>query len=82
MHKTFDSILRQHRADDKADMGEKYPVNRSLARFDRWHGCSIFDSDDPVTLANWALNWNTVLDASIIPVLDDEEKRKPGKSRK
>lgn len=69
-------------ADDKADMG------KNIKLIGRWHhlaggtGVAIFESDDPVAMANWALNWNTVLDSTVTPVLDDEETRKIGKSRK
>ena len=48
-------------ADDKADMG------KNIKLIGRWHdlaggtGVAIFESDDPVAMANWVLNWNTVL---------------------
>jgi hypothetical protein len=32
-------------------------------------------------VANWALNWNSLLDADVVPVLDDNETRALGKSR-
>lgn len=68
--------------DDKADMGDKVRL------IGRWHdvaggtGVAIFESDDAVALSNWALNWNPVLDAVVTPVLDDEETRALGKTRK
>jgi len=67
--------------DDKKDMGP------NIRLIGRWHdvaggaGVAIFESDDPVAVANWALNWNPILDATVVPVLDDEETRKLGKSR-
>lgn len=69
-------------ADDKADMGDK------IRLIGRWHdiaggtGVAIFESDDPIAMANWALNWTPVLDATVVPVLDDEETRNVGKMRK
>lgn len=69
-------------ADDKADVG------RNIRLIGRWHdiadgtGVAIFESDDPIAMANWALNWAPVLDSKVTPVLDDEEVRKLGKSRK
>jgi hypothetical protein len=68
-------------ADDAADMGDR------IRLIGRWHdlaggtGIAIFESDDAVAMANWALNWNTVLDAVVTPVLDDEETRAVGKKR-
>ena len=68
--------------DDSADLGG------NIKLIGRWHdlvggkGVAIFESDDPVAISNWALNWNTVLDAVITPVLDDEETRALGKTRK
>ncbi|MBK8501993.1 MAG: DUF3303 family protein [Saprospiraceae bacterium] len=68
-------------AQDAADMGGK------IRLIGRWHnvaeftGVAIYESDDPIAIANWALNWNSVLDAVVAPVLDDEETRALGKSR-
>ncbi len=68
--------------DDKADMGE------NIRLIGRWHdvaggtGVAIYESDDAVAMANWALNWNPILDATVTPVLDDEETRALGKTRK
>ncbi len=68
-------------ADDAADMGDKIKL------IGRWHdlaagtGVAIFESDDAVAMSNWALNWIPVLDATVTPVLDDEETRALGKSR-
>lgn len=68
--------------DDKADMGD------NIRLIGRWHdlaggtGVAIYESDDAVAMANWALNWTPVLDAVVTPVLDDEETRALGKTRK
>lgn len=68
-------------ADDAADMGPK------IRLIGRWHdvaggaGVAIFECDDAVAMSNWALNWNPILDATVTPVLDDEETRALGKSR-
>lgn len=66
---------------DAADVGGK------IRLIGRWHniaefsGVAIYESDDPIAMANWALNWNSVLDAVVAPVLDDEETRALGRSR-
>ena len=44
-------------------------------------GLAIFESDDTEAISNWALNWNSVLDLEISPVLDDEETGALGKKR-
>ena len=68
-------------AADAADMGDKIKL------IGRWHdvakfeGVAIFESDDPMAVSNWALNWNHVLDAEVSVVLDDEETRKLGRQR-
>jgi hypothetical protein len=68
--------------DDLADLGENVKL------IGRWHdlvdftGVAIFETDDPTALFNWALNWNPILDATVTPVLDDEETRQLGKMRK
>ncbi len=65
--------------DDKADMGEKIKL------IGRWHdlahskGVAIFETDDTEAIFNWALNWNSVLDLELTPVLDDAETRAFGK---
>jgi Protein of unknown function (DUF3303) len=62
-------------ADDKADLGD------NIRLIGRWHdvsggtGVAIFESDDAVAISNWALRGIRVLDATVTPVLDDEETR-------
>lgn len=54
----------------------------------RWHdlargrGVAICDSESAEALANWALNWNSLLDIEVVPVLDNRETRALGKARK
>ena len=53
----------------------------------RWHdlvsfnGVAICESDDATAVSNWLLNWNSVLDAEVTPVLDDDETRAVGLAR-
>ena len=64
--------------DDKKDMGDK------IKMIGRWHdlsdasGIAICESDDPVAMASWALNWNSALDIETRMVLDDDEARALG----
>jgi hypothetical protein len=66
--------------DEAADLG-------GIQLIGRWHniaegtGVAIYESDDPIAMANWALNWNPILDCVVAPVLDDAETRAVGKSR-
>ncbi len=67
--------------DDKTDMGDQ------ITMIGRWHdiahskGVAIFESNSAEAVSNWALNWNTLLDLEITPVLDDAETRALGKGR-
>ena len=77
----FDAFAQMTSADDAADMGDKIKL------IGRWHniaeftGVAIYESDDPIAIANWALNWNSILDCEVSPVLDDDETRALGKQR-
>ena len=42
----------------------------------------ICELDSAEAVANGALNWNSLLDVDVVPVLDDNETRAIGKSRK
>ena len=59
-------------ADDEADRG-------GVKLIGRWHdlasasGVAICESDDAAAVQSWAMNWNSVLDPEITPVLDDDE---------
>lgn len=76
--KTFSNMTE---ADDKADHGP------NIKLIGRWHdlaqftGVAIIESDDPAAIANWVLNWNSILDAEVTPVVDDDEGRAIGKAR-
>lgn len=67
--------------DDKKDIGDKIKL------IGRWHdmaagtGVVICESDDVKAVVAWSINWNSVLDLNIVPVLDDEEVRKIGKNK-
>jgi hypothetical protein len=67
--------------DDKKDTGN------AIKLIGRWHdisdssGVAICESDDPLAMASWALNWNSFLDLETRMVLDDEEVRTVGKQK-
>lgn len=80
-HQALKGFSQMDASADKADMG-------SIKLIGRWHdvgkstGVAIFEANDSVAMANWALNWNTVLDITdLVPVLDDVEARALGKKR-
>ena len=67
--------------DDQADFGENLRV------IGRWHdlvsftGAAICETNDPAAVHAWILNWNEIIDADVIPVLDDEECRAVGRAK-
>jgi len=67
--------------DDKKDMGN------NIKLIGRWHdvsdstGVAICESDDPLAMASWALNWNAFLDLETKMVLDDDEVRAVGRQK-
>ena len=54
----------------------------------RWHdlirgkGVVICESEDPVAVSNWCLNWNTLIDFEIGIVHDDAETQAIGRERR
>ena len=71
-HDALKAFAQMTDADDDADRG-------GVQLIGRWHdlgagtGVAICASDDLAAVQSWALNWNTVLDLEITPVLDDDE---------
>ncbi len=80
-HDALKGFANMSLEDDKKDMGDKIKL------IGRWHdvahskGVAIFEADDSEAIFNWALNWNSVLDLEISPVLDAAETRAFGKKR-
>jgi hypothetical protein len=80
-HEALKNFSQMSPGDDKADYGAKIEL------IGRWHdlhgftGVAIFETKDPQAMANWMLNWNHILDATITPVLDDEETRAVGRQK-
>ena len=60
---------------DKADRGSRIKLVGRWHDLPRGRGVAICESDDAEAVANWALNWNSVLDADVAVVLDDKETR-------
>ena len=71
-HDSYKAFAQMSDADDEADRG-------GVTLIGRWHdlgaaaGVAICESDDAAAVHAWALNWNSVLDPEITPVLDDHE---------
>jgi hypothetical protein len=80
-HDALKAFSQMTAKDDQADIGERVKL------IGRWHdlagftGVAIAESDDPQAIANWVLNWNSILDVEVTPVLDDEETRAVGRKR-
>jgi len=81
LHEEYSQFFKMTPEQDAADRGSR------IKQIGRWHdlarsrGVVICESDSAEALANWGLNWNDLLDADVVPVLDDNETRALGKSR-
>src|SRR5438034_5746498 len=81
LHEGYSQFFKMTPEQDAADRGSR------IKQIGRWHdlargrGVVICESDSAEAVANWALNWNGLLDADVVPVLDDNETRALGKSR-
>ena len=81
LHGALSQFSKMTPEQDAADRGSR------IKQIGRWHdlargrGVCICESDSTEAVANWALNWNSLLDVDIVPVLDDDETRTLGKSR-
>ena len=77
----FSAFSQMTPEDDKKDTGDKIKL------IGRWHdlssfsGVAICESDDPMAVASWALNWNSVLDLQTVMVLNDDEARAVGRKK-
>jgi uncharacterized protein DUF3303 len=81
LHEGYSQFFKMTPEQDAADRGSR------IKQIGRWHdlaggrGVVICESDSAEAVANWALNWNSILDVDVVPVLDDNETRALGKSR-
>jgi len=81
LHEGYSQFFKMTPEQDAADRGSR------IKQIGRWHdlargrGVVICESDSAEALANWALNWNGLLDAEVVPVLDDNDTRALSKSR-
>ena len=79
-HEVLEAFSEMTPEDDQAQLGD------SVTLIGRWHdvvsftGVAICEADSAAAVAGWLLHWNSVLDAEIAPVLDDEETRALGQS--
>lgn len=77
----FSAFAQMTENDDRKDMGE------NIKLIGRWHdlsqftGVAICETEDPMALASWALNWNSILDVQTTPVLDDKDAREVGRKK-
>jgi hypothetical protein len=79
-HEALQAFAQMTDADDEADRG-------GVKLIGRWHdlgagrGVAICESDDLGAVSLWALNWNSVLDPEISPVLDDDEAKEVARKK-
>ena len=80
-HDAFKAFCAMTPEEDEADRGP------NIKLIGRWHdlqqftGVAIAETDDPQAIASWALNWNSVLDLEVTPVLDDDEAKEVGQKK-
>ena len=68
-------------SDLQKDLGEKIKLIGRWHDISKFEGVAICECDDPYALANWALNWNSVMNTETSVVLDDDEVRAIGRKR-
>lgn len=80
-HDAFKTFSEMSAEQDQADHGD------SIRLIGRWHdlagfsGVAICETDDATAVANWVLNWNSILDIDVTMVFDDDEARAIGRAR-
>jgi hypothetical protein len=77
----YDAFSKMTPAQDVADRGKEIKL------IGRWHdmaggrGVVICETESVEALEKWALNWNGILNATWVPVVDDNEARALYKAR-
>ncbi|MDP2480711.1 MAG: DUF3303 family protein [Candidatus Palauibacterales bacterium] len=80
-HEVLEAFSQMTPEEDRADLGD------AVRLIGRWHdvasftGVAICESDDASAVAGWVLNWNSIMDCEVTPVLDDEETRALGRAK-
>jgi hypothetical protein len=81
LHEALTHFSKMTPEQDAIDCGSKIKLIGRWHDLARGRGVAICESDSAEALANWALNWNRLLNLEITPVLDDKETRALGKAR-
>jgi hypothetical protein len=69
LHEGYSQFFKMTPEQDAADRGSR------IKQIGRWHdlargrGVVICESESAEAVANWALNWNNLLDVDVVPVL-------------
>jgi hypothetical protein len=77
-HEALSAFSEMDSVDDEPGLSD-------LNLIGRWHdvigftGVAIVETDDPMVLSKWLLNWNKFIDIEAIPVFDDDEARAIGR---
>ncbi len=81
IHDTYKAFAEMPSGDGVGDGGSQINI------IGRWHnmasgsGVVVYETDDPKAMAQWALNWNEVLELTIEPVVDDETAKAIGREK-
>lgn len=77
----FSAFSQMTENDDQKDTGGKIKLIGRWHDLSQFSGVAICESDDPLAMASWALNWNSALDLQTSVVLDDKEAREVGRKK-
>ena len=80
-HEVLKGFSMMSEGDLRKDHGDKIKLIGRWHDVSKFEGVAICESDDPQALANWAMNWNMVMDTETSVVLDDNEIRELGRKR-
>jgi len=81
IHEGYSRFFQMTPEEDAADRGSRIKLIGRWHDLARGRGVLICESDSADAVANWCLNWNSILDVDLAPVLDDNETRALGKAR-
>lgn len=73
LHDGLSHLSQMTPEQDHADQGSNIKLIGRRHDLARGRGVAICESDSAEAMANWALNWNSILDVDVAMVLDDNE---------
>ena len=81
IQQAYDVFSKMTPEQDAADRGKEIKLIGRWHDLARGRGVLICETDNVEALEKWSLNWNGILNAAWVPVVDDNEARALYKSR-